>query len=61
MQRDLIIGDADGVTAVPFARIPEVLESVHAVIAREEHALSTLAGGGTLSKVYGVPEVVLIK
>lgn len=58
---DLIIGDADGVTVLPVARVAEVLVSVHAVIAREEKALSALADGGTLSEIYGIPEVELIK
>jgi len=58
---DLIIGDADGVTVVPVARVTEVLKSVRAVMDREKQALSALAEGGTLSEIYGVPDVQLIR
>lgn len=58
---DLVIGDADGVTVVPFGRIARTLKAVHEVISREEHALASLADGGSLASVYGVPEVELIK
>ncbi len=58
---DLVIGDADGVTVVPFARIAETLQAAYAVISREEQVLVKLAEGGSLSKIYGVPEVELIQ
>ena len=57
---DLIIGDADGVAVVPFARIDEVMEGVQAILAKEKRALKALADGGTLAEIYGVPEITLI-
>lgn len=57
---DLIVGDADGVTVVPFADIGKVLEGAKAILAKEEKALATLAEGGTLAAVYGVPEITVI-
>lgn len=58
---DLVIGDADGVAVVPYGRIAGTLQAVHAVVSKEEHALASLAEGGSLSSIYGVPEVELIK
>ncbi len=58
---DLVIGDADGVAVVPYGRIAQTLQAVHAVVSKEEHALAKLAEGGSLSSIYGVPEVELIK
>ncbi len=57
---DLIIGDADGVTVVPFARINETLEAADGVLAKEQRALAQLAEGGSLAEVYGVPEVTVV-
>ena len=57
---DLIIGDADGVTVVPYAAIDETLEKARAILAKEEGALKSLAEGGSLAAVYGVPDITLI-
>ncbi|MEM9735293.1 MAG: RraA family protein [Pseudomonadota bacterium] len=57
---DLIIGDADGVTVVPFASVDATLEAARAILAKEEKALAGLATGGSLADVYGVPEVEVI-
>ncbi len=54
---DLIVADADGVTVVPFARAETVLEAANAILAKEARALETVANGGTLAEVYGVPDV----
>lgn len=58
---DLIIGDADGVVVVPFAKIEATLEAAHAILAKEARALASLAEGGSLAEVYGVPEVTVVK
>lgn len=57
---DLIIGDADGVTVVPFARIEETFEAAKAILAKEEDVLAILADGGSLADIYGVPEITLV-
>ncbi|MEM7523411.1 MAG: RraA family protein [Pseudomonadota bacterium] len=57
---DLILGDADGVTVVPFARIGATLEAAHAILAKEARALESLAAGGSLAEVYGVPDVTMV-
>lgn len=54
---DLVIGDADGVTVVPLARVAETLEAARTVLAKEARALESVAAGGSLAEVYGVPEV----
>ena len=58
---DLIIGDADGVTVVPFAKVEATLEAAKAILAKEERALASLAEGGSLAEVYGVPDVTVVK
>ena len=58
---DLIIGDADGVTVVPLARVSETLAAAKAILEKEERALAGLADGGSLADVYGVPEITMIK
>lgn len=57
---DLIIGDADGVTVVPFAIVEQTLEAAKAILAKEARALASLDQGGSLAEVYGVPEITLI-
>ncbi|MBY8977294.1 RraA family protein [Rhodobacteraceae bacterium NNCM2] len=57
---DLIIGDADGVTVVPFADIPATLKGARAILDKEAMALDLVAKGGSLADVYGVPEVEVI-
>ncbi|MEL6477144.1 MAG: RraA family protein [Pseudomonadota bacterium] len=54
---DLILGDADGVTVVPFAQAGPVFDAAQAILAKEAKALATLAEGGSLADLYGVPEI----
>lgn len=54
---DLIVGDADGVTVVPQARIAEVLELCRAAMDREAGILYRLADGGSLAEVYPLDDV----
>ncbi len=58
---DLIIGDADGVTVVPIARVSETLVAARAMLEKEERALASLANGGSIAEIYGVPDVTMIK
>lgn len=58
---DLVIGDADGVTVVPFEKVDETLEKAEAILAKEARALASLAEGGSLAEVYGVPEITMIR
>lgn len=58
---DLIIGDADGVTVVPLARAGEILNAAKEILAKEERVLTCLAKGGSLTEVYDVPEVTMVK
>lgn len=58
---DLIIGDADGVTVVPFFRAKETLAAAQAVLEKEARTLASLANGGSLAEVYGVPEITMVK
>ena len=57
---DLIIGDADGVTVVPFGKLDATLEAAEAILAKEARALDSLAKGGSLAEVYGVPDITMI-
>ncbi|MEM7238812.1 MAG: RraA family protein [Pseudomonadota bacterium] len=57
---DLIIGDGDGVTVVPFARQSDALDAARAILDKEARALEGVAQGGSLADVYGVPQVELI-
>ena len=57
---DLIIGDADGVTVVPFAKLDATLGAAEAILAKEARALESLAKGGSLAEVYGVPDITMI-
>jgi len=57
---DLVIGDADGITIVPFERAAETLKAAKEKLAMEERVLASLANGGSLAEAYGVPEVTLI-
>ncbi len=58
---DLIIGDADGVTVVPYSRIEDTLAAANGLLEKEQKALAGLARGGSLADVYGVPEVTMVK
>lgn len=57
---DLVIADDDGVTIVPHGNIPQVLQQVEAILDKEQRALEAVAAGGSLSEIYGVPEITLI-
>jgi len=57
---DLVIGDGDGVTVVPFDKLDATLEAAEAVLAKEAKALKSLENGGSLAGIYGVPEITMI-
>lgn len=57
---DLIIGDSDGVTVVPYAALEETLAAASAILDKEARALAHVAEGGTLNDLYGVPEIELL-
>jgi regulator of RNase E activity RraA len=54
---DLIIGDADGVTVVPYAQIDQCLTDANEVLRKEDAILETLKNGGSLADIYGAVEV----
>jgi regulator of RNase E activity RraA len=54
---DLIIGDADGITVVPYAQIETCLADAREVLRKEEAILETLKNGGSLAAIYGAVEV----
>jgi regulator of RNase E activity RraA len=54
---DLIIGDADGVTVVPFAQIDTCLADSQEVLRKEEAILETLKQGGSLAGIYGKVDI----
>ncbi len=57
---DLVIGDDDGVTVVPYGEIDPTMEKVREILAKEERALKQVAEGGSLAEIYSVPEITLI-
>ncbi len=57
---DLVIADDDGVTVVPHANMEATMQQVNAILEKEQRAIRTVAEGGSLSEVYGVPEITLI-
>jgi regulator of RNase E activity RraA len=54
---DLIIGDADGITVVPYAQIDKCLADAQEVLRKEEAILETLKQGGSLADIYGAVAV----
>jgi len=54
---DLIIGDADGVTVVPYAQIDACLAASQEVLRKEAAIMETLKQGGSLADIYGKVEV----
>jgi 4-hydroxy-4-methyl-2-oxoglutarate aldolase len=58
MPGDLIIGDADGVSVVPVGQIADTLKKATELKNREKVTLEKLNQGGSLSDIYGVPDVV---
>ncbi|MFP4537314.1 MAG: RraA family protein [Dichotomicrobium sp.] len=57
---DLVIGDADGVTVVPLARVTATLAAVRALKEREAATIAKMADGASLADIYGVPDVTVI-
>jgi regulator of RNase E activity RraA len=55
---DLIIGDAAGVTVVPWAQVDACLAAAQEVLRKEAAILETIKAGGTLADIYGVVEIV---
>ena len=58
---DLILGDRDGITVVPLARVEETLQAAQALQAKEAETIKTIESGGSLAAIYGVPEYKVIK
>lgn len=58
---DLVVADADGVTLIPLAQIKKVLPAYRALKQKEARALAALTDGGSLSELYGVPEIVQLE
>lgn len=54
---DLIIGDADGVTVVPYAQIDECLANAREILRKEADVMETLKQGGTMAGIYGKVDV----
>lgn len=58
---DLVIGDADGIAVVPFDLIDETLTAVRALQQREANTIEKMGSGASLSDIYGVPEIVVVR
>lgn len=58
---DLIIGDSDGVTVVPLARIEATRDAVLALKQREAATIAKMADGASLADIYGVPEITIVQ
>lgn len=58
---DLILGDDDGVTVVPFGEIDAVLQEARRILVREEGIMQALRAGKTSAELVGVtvPEAIL--
>jgi regulator of RNase E activity RraA len=54
---DIVIGDADGVTIVPLERAQEVLNTCHAILAKETILMEDLKKGATLAGYFGPVDV----
>jgi len=57
---DLVIGDSDGITIVPLAKIDETLEAVRDLMNREQATIKKLETGDTLAEIYGIPQIETI-
>ena len=55
---DLIVGDADGVVAVPRAKLPGLLERCRGRIDREASYLRQIAAGGQTTEILGLSATV---
>jgi 4-hydroxy-4-methyl-2-oxoglutarate aldolase len=53
---DLVVGDTDGVVAVPSERVPAVLEEADRRIAHEHGILAAMRDGRTTVDLYGLGE-----
>jgi 4-hydroxy-4-methyl-2-oxoglutarate aldolase len=51
---DLVVGDADGVVALPAALVPDVLDRADARVAQEATILEQLRAGATTLELYGL-------
>lgn len=58
---DLVIADGDGVTIVPLAKVDTTLAAYSELKRKESKTLAELNAGGTLAKIYGVPEVTFVR
>jgi len=54
---DLLIGDADGITVVPYAQIDACLEASQEILRKEAAIMKTLQQGGSLADIYGKVDV----
>ena len=54
---DLIIGDADGVTVVPYAQIDSCLKAAQEILEKEAAMLEKIKQGGSLADIYGAVEI----
>jgi 4-hydroxy-4-methyl-2-oxoglutarate aldolase len=52
---DLIVGDSDGVVAIPSARVEEVLEKSRERLDKEAVIMERLRRGDTTLDIYGLP------
>lgn len=52
---DLIVGDVDGVVAIPVAQISAVLDAADARVATEREFMARLRAGETTLALYGFP------
>ncbi|MEM9147813.1 MAG: hypothetical protein AAGC57_16640 [Pseudomonadota bacterium] len=57
---DLVLGDGDGVCVVPRGLISETLVAAKALLAKEVRALEEIGATGSMSGLYGVPEMTEI-
>jgi len=51
---DLVVGDADGVIAIPTAHLERTLENADARVADERRAIQALRAGATTLDLYGL-------
>lgn len=58
---DLVIGDADGVTIVPMARLDATLKALSALKEREAAAIARMKTGASLAEIYSVPEIEMVE
>lgn len=54
---DIVLGDADGVTVVPFERAEEILKAAKAILEKEAKLMDDLKNGATLAGYFGPVDV----